>query len=212
MFYRRTKKVKKIILLCVALVAMLALVACGDDDSSKSDDKNDAASESSKKMSDKDNFENVTWSYEVVFEGETEVNEMTIKFTKDKIAAVEESGHDEVCPEEYNEMMRNSYINVVSEMAKAFEGKEYKKDGSTLTYNDEISFDTVVSIMGGEEVVDINANIKMTNTVIKLNSDGLMEEMECDVVQEYDANGTTGTIAFHGVFKFSDYGKTVITE
>ena len=200
---------KKVKLLCVTLMTLLALAACGNETGretgSKSEDENKKAS-----FADLDNFENVTWSYEVVFDDQTDVNKMVLKFTEDTLASVEASGHEEICPEEYEDFYRESYIGVIAKMAEAFSNQNYSTNGNVLSYNDEFSCNVEFGIIADETRIEASATIKMSNVVVKLNADGLIEEIECDVIQEYAMNGEEGTLAFHAVFTFEDYGTTVI--
>ena len=164
----------------------------------------------------KENFDNVTFTYEVLFNGEENARKSTTKFTKEGVSAIYGEGEEEAVSESVAELLKDTYIDVTLTAIEKFAEQEYENDGNKFVCKSGIVFDVTIPLTekmsdGALKTTYATAKLMVSNMSVKINSEGLLEEFEFDMIQSYNISGNQkGTKELHGVFKFAEYGKTVV--
>ena len=138
-----------------------------------SSDMQDAWDEATKE----ENFNNVTFSYSVVFKGQTKVNTGTAYLDGDKGAYIEGDGDLELMEEEEAEAIRNIYVKTVLAVLDNFTSFTYDFVTNTFVSTAEIVY--TVNVMGME------AKITANGVRVWFDGDGNVSAISCDMKHEF---------------------------
>ena len=147
-------------------------------------------------------FNNVKFSYRVVFSGQAEENIGTAYLDGDKVAYMDGSGDLELMGPEEAEALRNVYVNTVLAVLDNFASFSHDVESDTFVANNAIVY--TVNVMGME------AKITATDVRVHFDGDGNVSMINCNMRQDFVEGGTAQTLEMQASFAFTDYGKVVI--
>ena len=202
-------KLMKFLSLVLCLCAIFTLVSCDllskleDGDTSElgkvtEEEWNAAISE--------EKFDNVTFAIVAHITSPYEVvDNIVCKIDDDKgwySEEIEDSHYEEYADEEILAALKSIYMNTTLAIVESFDNFDYDSATGAYVAKNEIVYNVIVT--------DYEAKITVTNVKVKLDAEKLIAEISCDMKQEYTSEYDNGTITLDAVFKFYDYGKTVV--
>lgn len=202
-------KFMNFLVLVLCLCTMLSLVACdpaGNPDEDKLAELGKVTEEEWNEAISEEKFENVTFAIVArVTSPEEVVDNIVCKIDGNKgwySEEIEDSHYEEYADEEILAAMKSIYMNTTLAIVASFEDFNFDSETGTYIAKEDIVYDVTV--------MDYEAKITATNVKVKLDSEKLIAEISCDMKQEYTSEYDNGTIILNAVFKFYDYGKTVV--
>lgn len=143
-------------------------------------------------------FDNVTITYDVLFEGRSDAEKGEFKLAGDK-AIIEGSPADE----EGVAAVKEFYVKTVLAIAENYEDFEYDADKQSY-----VAKKTITYFM--EDLAGYDANITAEDAMVKLDVDNKIGMIACHMIQESEEDGRPIRLEMDVEFTFTDYGTTVV--
>ena len=209
------KKVNSLLAFVMAFCACVGASACELPDFSNSTSQPSGSYDSSvviggvvideekwESLLDMSNFYNVTCSFSVLFEGETEAGEFMFMLDGNAAKMVEE-GEEYMMDEEEVASLRNVYISTILMVLNNYSDFSYDQASGYYVNNNTVTYN--VDMMG------MDAEIIATNVKAKIDEENNnVMEVSCHMVQNYVEDGKPDSLTLDVVFNFYDHGTTVV--
>ena len=147
-------------------------------------------------------FNNVTFGYSVLFEGHTEKDTGVAYLDGNRVAFAESGREPELMDEEESEALRNIYIKTTLAVLEKFDSFTYDVTMGAFVSTATIIYD--VNVLGTA------ATITAKNVMVRLDGDGNIAEITCDMQHDYVENGQKGQLVMVANFTFTNYGTTIV--
>lgn len=174
------------------------------DDNAPDSDESPMTSLEWENATDVKNFDNITFTIEVVFPDTDKPYVIVCKIDGDTASYREGSYPETVADEETREAIYSIYINTVLSIVDNFDNFSY--DG------EKDLFVSAADIVYNVTVMEYDAVITASNTTVKIDKNKNIAEIDCNMKQEYKENGISESLEIDVVFSFTDYGTTVVGD
>lgn len=149
-----------------------------------------------------ENFNNVKFSYVVVFTDGTEPRIGTAYLDGDKVACLEDNGEMKLMSAEDAEAVRNIYVKTVLAILDNFTSFSYEIESDTVVSNTEIVY--TLNVLG------VEAKITADDIRVHFNEDGNISHINCNMKHDFVQDGIEKTLEMQASFTFTDYGNVVV--
>ena len=150
-------------------------------------------------------FNNVTFEVHATFEGEDEPESIICKLAGTRAAISEGGFEEEEVDSDTRDVIKSIYVNTILAMLKNFDNFTYDADAKAF-----VSANDIIYNVEDFEYNECNVKITTSGTKVKFDTNNNVAEISCHMKQEFVENGQPESLEFDAVFKFYDYGTTVI--
>ena len=151
-----------------------------------------------------ENFDNITFTIQVMFPDSEEPYPMICKIDKDKASFSEGGYAEQVVDKATRDAICTIYVSTVLSIVNNFDNFTFDSVEGLFVSVDDIVYNV--------QIMEYDATITCTNTKVKIDGEKHIAEISCGMKQEYVEDGKPCSLEFDVVFNFFNYGTTVVPE